>query len=76
MNDLMNIGTSLPSLSDLMNIGTSLLSLSQGKLISVPLYGSDTFDNETNRKILIGTLPFIKELYRFGTSLFKSLLLC
>ena len=46
-------------MNDLMNIDRSLPLLSQDKLISALLYGSDAFDNEKNRKILICAIQFI-----------------
>ena len=58
-------------MNGLMNVDRSLQSLSQDdKLIIVLLYGSDVFDNETNGKILICTLRFIKDCHRFDNSLF------
>ena len=47
-------------MNDLNNIDKYLQSLSQGKLISVLLYGSDVFENKTNRKILNFIVQFIK----------------
>ena len=57
-------------LNDFMNIDKALPSLIQGKLISVFLYRSDTFDNKTNSKILICTLQFIKQSGRFDVFFF------
>ena len=57
-------------MNELMNIGRSLPSLSQDKLISVLLYRSDAFDNKKNRKILICIIQFIKTSQRFDDSLF------
>ena len=42
------------------------------KLSSVLLYGNDAFDNKINRKILVSTVPFIKDPHKFD----KSFLLC
>ena len=57
-------------MNDLINIGRSLPSLSQHRLISVLLYGTDAFDNKSNRKILICIVQFIKDSHRFDNSLF------
>ena len=56
-------------MNELMNIDTSLLSVSQVKLISVLLYESDASHNKTNRNVLICTVQFIKDSYRFDDSL-------
>ena len=54
-------------MNDIMNIGRSLLSLSRDKLISIMLQGSDALKN---RKILICTIQFIKDSHKFHDSLF------
>ena len=56
--------------NDLKNIDKSLPLLNQGKLTSVLLYRSNTFEDKTNCKILIFFLQFIKDSHRFGDSLF------
>ena len=65
------------SLNDFMNIGNSIPSLSQDKLISVLLYEIDAFDKKINFKVQICTVQFIKDSHRYDDShLSKSFLLC
>ena len=60
-------------MNDLMNNDRSLPSMSQDKLISILLYGSDTFGNKKNSKILNCAIQVIKDLHRFDDSLFAIL---
>ena len=65
------------SLNDFMNIGNSIPSLSQDKLISVLLYEIDAFDKKINCNVQICTVQFIKDSHRYDDShLSKSFLLC
>ena len=64
MNDSTNIDRSLPSLND-------------NKLVSLVLYGRDTFDNKICRKILNCNLKFNNNRHRFDKFLISNyLLLC
>ena len=50
-----------------------LMNIDQDKLTSVLSYGSDAFDNKTNRNIPICNVQFTEDSRRFDDSTFKIL---
>ena len=57
-------------MNDLNNINTAIASLNTNDLLRVILYGDESFNKETNCKILTTSIKFIKETQRFEKSLF------
>ena len=57
-------------MNDLNNINTAIVSLNPNDLLRVILYGDESFNKETNCKILTACLKFIKDTKRFEKSLF------
>ena len=55
---------------DLNNINTAIASLNPNHLLRVILYGDESFNKETNCKILTACMKFIKDTKRFEKSLF------
>ena len=57
-------------MNDLNNINTAIASLNSNDLLRVILYGDESFNKETNCKILAASIKFIKDTKRFEKSLF------
>ena len=57
-------------MNDLNNIITAIASLNSNDLLRVILYGDESFNKETNCKILTASIKFIKDTKRFEKSLF------
>ena len=57
-------------INDLENIRISFYTVSVNNLNSLLLYGEEKFDDTKNKKILISTIKFIKDLQRFDEHLF------
>ena len=57
-------------MNDLNNINTAIASLNSNDLLRVILYGDESFNKETNCKILTASIKFIKDTKRFEKSLF------
>ena len=66
-NDL-SLRTTL--MNDLNNINTAINSLNPNDLLKVILYGDNSFNKETNCKILTASFKFMKDTQRFEKSLF------
>ena len=56
-------------MNDLNNINTAIASLNS-KLLTVTLYGDESFNKGANCKILTASIKFIKDTKRFEKSLF------
>ena len=52
-------------MNDLNNINTAIASLNSNDLLRVILYGDESFNKETNCKILTASIKFIKDTKRF-----------
>ena len=57
-------------MNDLNNINTAIASLNSNDLLRVILYGDESFNKETNCKILTASIKFIKDTKLFEKSLF------
>ena len=57
-------------MTDLNNINTAIASLNSNDLLRVILFGDESFNKETNRKILTASIKFMKDTKRFEKSLF------
>ena len=57
-------------LNDLNNINTAIAFLNSNHLLRVILYGDESFNKETNCKMLTASIKFIKDPQRFEKSLF------
>ena len=57
-------------MNDLNNIITAIASLNSNDLLRVILYGDESFNKETNCKILTASIKFIKDTKHFKKSLF------
>ena len=57
-------------MNDLNNINTAIASLNPNHLLRVILYGDESFNKETNCKILTASIKFIKDTKCFEKSLF------
>ena len=57
-------------MNDLNNINTAIVSLKSNGLLRVILYGDESFNKETNCKILTASIKFIKDTKRFEKPLF------
>ena len=57
-------------MNDLNNINTAIASLNSNDLLRVILFGDESFNKETNRKILTASIKFMKDTKRFEKSLF------
>ena len=58
-------------MNDLNNINNEIPSLNSNDLARVILYGDDSFNKESNCKILTASIKFIKDTKRFQKSLLK-----
>ena len=56
-------------MNDLNNISTAIASINSNDLLRV-IYGDESFNKETNCKILTASIKFIKDTKRFEKSLF------
>ena len=56
--------------NDLNNINTAIASLNSNDLRRVILYGDESFNKETNCRILTASIKFIKDTKRFEKFLF------
>ena len=56
-------------MNDLNNINTAIASLNSNDLLRGILYGDESFNKETNYKILTASIKFIKDKKRFQKSL-------
>ena len=56
-------------MNDLNNINTTIASLNSNDFLRVILYGDNSFNKETNCKILTASIKFIKGTQRFEKSL-------
>ena len=52
-------------MNDLNNINTAIASLNSNDLLRVILYGDESFNKETNCKILTASIKFIKDTKHF-----------
>ena len=52
-------------MNDLNNINTAIVSLNPNDLLRVILYGDESFNKETNCKILTASIKFIKDTKHF-----------
>ena len=59
-------------MNDLNNINTAIASLNPNDLLRLINYG-DSFNRETNCKILTASIKFIKDTQRFEKSLFQCI---
>ena len=57
-------------MNDLNNINTAIASLNPNDLLRVILYGDESFNKETNCKILTASIKFIKDTKHFEKSPF------
>ena len=57
-------------MNDLNNINTAITSLNSNDPLRLILYGDESFNKETNSKILPASIKFIKDTKRFEKSLF------
>ena len=57
-------------MNDLNNINTAIVSSNSNDLLRVILYGDESFNKETNCKILTASIKFMKDTKRFEKSLF------
>ena len=57
-------------MNDLNNINTAISSLNPNDLLRVILYEDESFNKETNCKILTAAVKFIKDTQRFEKALF------
>ena len=57
-------------MNDLNNINTTIASFNSNDLLRVVLYGDESFNKETNCKILTASIKFITHTKRFEKSLF------
>ena len=57
-------------MNDLNNINTAITSLNSNSLHRVILYGDESFNKETNCKILTASTKLIKDTKRFEKSFF------
>ena len=60
-------------MNDLNNINTAIVSLNPNDLLRVILYGDESFNKETNCKILTTYIKFIKDIQRFEKSFFQCI---
>ena len=60
-------------MNDLNNINTAIASLNTNDLLRVILYGDESFNKETNCKILTASIKFIKDTQCFEKSLFSCI---
>ena len=65
-----NLSIHTTLMNDLNNINTAVASLNSNDLLRVILYGDESFNKETNCKILTASIKFIKDTKRFEKSLF------
>ena len=65
-----NLSFHITLMNDLNNINTAIASLNSNDLLRVILYGDESFNKETNCKILTASIKFIKDTKRFEKSLF------
>ena len=57
-------------MNDLNNVSTAIASLNSYGLLRVILYGDESFNKETNCKILTASIKLIKDTKRFEKSFF------
>ena len=57
-------------MNDLNNVDTTIASFNSNDLLRVVLYGDESFNKETNCKILTASIKFITHTKRFQKSLF------
>ena len=65
-----NLSFHINLMNDLNNINTVIASLNSNGLLKVILYGDESFNKETNCKILAASIKFIKDSKRCEKSLF------
>ena len=68
-----NLSVHTTLMNDLNNINTAVASLNSNDLLRVILYGDESFNKETNCKILAASIKFIKDTKRFGKFLFQCI---
>ena len=57
-------------MNDLNNVDTTIASFNSNDLLRVVLYGDESFNKETNCKILTASIKFITHTKRFQKSFF------
>ena len=57
-------------MNDLNNINTAIASLNSNDLLRIIFYGDESFNKESNCKILTPSIKFVKDTQRFEKSLF------
>ena len=65
-----NISFRTTLMDDLNNINTAIASLNSNDFLRVILYGDNSFNKETNCKILTASIKFLKDTQRIEKSLF------